>query len=59
MKELSEQKAIFGEFILQDFLQHLLLGDLKLPHGGSGNGVMYVRHVRECATENQDLFVVV
>lgn len=59
MKDLSEQKALFGEFILQEFLQHLLLGSLQLPHDGSGNGVMYVRHVRECATENQDLFVVI
>lgn len=59
MKDLSEQKALFGECILQDFLQRLLLGSLKLPRDGSGNGVMYVRHVRECATGNQDLFVVI
>lgn len=59
MKDLSEGKVLFEEFILQDFLQHLLLGNLKLPHGGRGNGVMFVSHVREHATENQDLFVVI
>lgn len=45
-----------GEFILQDFLQHVLLGSLKVPHGG--NSIRFVRHVREYATKIQDLFVV-
>lgn len=53
--ENKHWKQYLKEFILQDFLQHLMLGNVDIPRNGCGDGVIFVRLVREQATENQDL----